>query len=250
MNPWPAHHDGVGGGMVSGGWKAILLIVAAGVLFAPLALIGLTTVTAEAQAQSCHLPPAAAASTVPLTGSPGPSATPGPAAGTSPASPLPASPVPTATATCDDGDGMPDQPGAGIPAGWEPPTNAQQAIAVAYALAQVGKPYVFGATGPDAFDCSGLVQAAWARAGVQLPRVTTDQVHAGAAVPNLAAMEPGDLIFIPGSDGTRTAPGHVGMYIGAAGGRQYLVQAPHTGTVVQVTPVSSWTGEVVAIRRP
>jgi cell wall-associated NlpC family hydrolase len=152
--------------------------------------------------------------------------------------------------TCDGGDGLPGDGGAGIPPGFQPPTNAQQAIAVAFALSQLGKPYVFGAAGPDAYDCSGLVMAAWAHAGVRIPRVTTDQVHTGIAVTSLAAMQPGDLIFIPGSDGTRAAPGHVGMYIGAVAGRQYLVQAPHTGTVVQVSPVSSWASEIVAIRRP
>jgi cell wall-associated NlpC family hydrolase len=91
---------------------------------------------------------------------------------------------------------------------------------------------------------------AWAKAGVRIPRVTGDQVHTGIAVTSLAAMQPGDLIFIPGSDGTMARPGHVGMYIGAIGGRQYLVQAPHTGTVVKTSLVSAWASEVAAIRRP
>jgi cell wall-associated NlpC family hydrolase len=92
--------------------------------------------------------------------------------------------------------------------------------------------------------------AAWAHAGVHIPRVTGDQAHTGTMVASLDAMQPGDLIFIPGSDGSMTKPGHVGMYIGrGADGRQYLVQAPHSGTVVQVTPV--WTPQqIAAIRRP
>ncbi|BCY10972.1 C40 family peptidase [Actinoplanes sp. L3-i22] len=155
------------------------------------------------------------------------------------------------TCTSDEGDGLPGEPGAGIPAGYTLPSDAQQATAVRFALAQVGKPYVFGAAGPDSYDCSGLMQKAWAAAGVTIPRVTTDQVHTGTAVTTIAAMQPGDLIFIPGSDGTRANPRHVGMYIGTAGdGRPYLVQAPKTGDVVKVTPVSSWRSQIAAIRRP
>ncbi|MFI7578248.1 NlpC/P60 family protein [Micromonospora sp. NPDC049497] len=83
-----------------------------------------------------------------------------------------------------------------------------------------------------------------------IPRVTADQVHTGVAVPTLAAMRPGDLIFIPGSDGTMSRPRHVGMYIGTdRGGRQYLVQAPKTGGVVKVVAVSNWSRQVAAIRR-
>lgn len=148
------------------------------------------------------------------------------------------------------GDGLPDGGGSGIPAGYTLPSDSQQAAAVSFALAQLGKPYVFGAAGPNSYDCSGLVMAAWAHAGVRIPRVTGDQVHTGVAVPSLAAAQPGDLIFIPGSNGTMTRPGHVGMYIGRGkDGRQYLVQAPHTGTVVQVTPV--WgAAQIAMIRRP
>jgi cell wall-associated NlpC family hydrolase len=154
-------------------------------------------------------------------------------------------------ADCTGGDGLPDDGTGGIPAGYQPPTDQQQAAAVSFALAQLGKPYKWGAAGPDAYDCSGLTMAAWAAAGVAIPRTTYYQVNTGAAVPSLAVMQPGDLIFIPGSDGSREHPGHVGMYIGRAGdGRQYLVQAPHTGTVVQVTPVSKWASQVAAIRRP
>lgn len=148
------------------------------------------------------------------------------------------------------GDGLPSG-GGGIPAGYQLPNDAQQAAAVSFALAQVGKPYVFGAEGPNSYDCSGLMMAAWAHAGVRIPRVTDDQVHTGVAVYSIAAMQPGDLIFIPGSHGTAAHPGHVGMYIGLAGdGRQYLVQAPHTGDVVKVVPVSNWARQVAAIRRP
>lgn len=147
------------------------------------------------------------------------------------------------------GDGLPGG-GGGIPAGFTLPTNAQQATAVRYALDQLGKPYQYGAEGPNAFDCSGLVMQAWLHAGISIPRVTGDQVHTGVAVTSLAAMQPGDLIFIPGADGTLSHPGHVGMYIGRGGdGRQYLVQAPHTGDHVKVTLVADFT-PLAAIRRP
>lgn len=140
--------------------------------------------------------------------------------------------------------------GGGLPAGFQLPTDTQQRTVIAFALAQLGKPYVFGAAGPDAFDCSGLMVAAWATVGVALPRSTFQQVHIGIAV-SLTTMQPGDLIFTPGSDGTPSNPGHVGMYIGTdPAGAPLLVQAPKTGDVVKITPVSSWASQIVSIRRP
>ncbi|MGY4684453.1 C40 family peptidase [Micromonospora aurantiaca (nom. illeg.)] len=153
--------------------------------------------------------------------------------------------------TSDGGDGMPPVDDEGLPEGFVLPADPQLRAVVAFALAQRGKPYVWGAEGPDSYDCSGLMMAAWAKAGVRIPRVTAEQVHAGVAVPSLAAMLPGDLIFIPGSDGTMSRPGHVGMYIGTDRiGRQHLVQAPKTGDVVKVISVDTWARRVAAIRRP
>jgi peptidoglycan DL-endopeptidase CwlO len=105
----------------------------------------------------------------------------------------------------------------GLPAGYDLATtgaNPAEATAIRFALAQLDKPYVFGAAGPSAFDCSGLTMMAWAAAGVSLPHWTGGQVNSGTAVASSAAMSPGDLILVPGSDGTLAAPGHVGMYIG------------------------------------
>ena len=85
---------------------------------------------------------------------------------------------------------------------------------MAFALAQVGKRYVFGAKGPDTFDCSGLMQAAWAAAGVGISAGTLAQIHDGVAVAGLADLAPGDLLFTPGSLGTPTNPRHVGIYAG------------------------------------
>ncbi|MGV9937934.1 NlpC/P60 family protein [Streptomyces sp. NPDC003401] len=94
--------------------------------------------------------------------------------------------------------------------------------ALAFARAQIGKPYVWGATGPDSYDCSGLTQAAWKAAGVSLPRVTYDQVNAGTTV-SLSAAQPGDLVFFY-ADVT-----HVGIYIGNG----MMIHAPKPGAYVR-----------------
>ncbi|MFI6577887.1 NlpC/P60 family protein [Nocardiopsis sp. NPDC050513] len=78
-----------------------------------------------------------------------------------------------------------------------------------FARAQIGKPYEWGGTGPDAYDCSGLVQAAWAQAGVNLPRTTYDQVNAGTRI-SRDEVRPGDLLFFY----DESAPSHVGVYSG------------------------------------
>lgn len=96
--------------------------------------------------------------------------------------------------------------------------------AVAFAEAQKGKPYRWGATGPDAFDCSGLVQAAYKTVGVKLPRTTAGQVLVGSRV-DRASLQIGDLVF--------PDPGHVQLYSG--GGR--VVEAPRTGQVVRDVPM-------------
>ncbi len=117
--------------------------------------------------------------------------------------------------------GIPHLPGDaarhGLPPGFDLATagaNPAEATAVRFALAQLDKPYVFAAAGPRAFDCSGLTMAAWAQAGVRLPHWTVTQAQAGVAVASRAAMSPGDLILVPGADGTLATPGHVGLYVG------------------------------------
>ncbi|MFR0357763.1 NlpC/P60 family protein [Streptomyces sediminimaris] len=96
------------------------------------------------------------------------------------------------------------------------------AKALAFARAQIGKPYVWGATGPDSYDCSGLTQAAWKAAGVSLPRTTYDQVDAGTTV-SLADAQPGDLIFFYDDIS------HVGIYIGNG----MMIHAPKPGAYVR-----------------
>ncbi|MFF5144509.1 NlpC/P60 family protein [Streptomyces sp. NPDC013157] len=96
------------------------------------------------------------------------------------------------------------------------------AKAIAFARAQIGKPYVWGATGPGSYDCSGLSQAAWKAAGVSLPRTTYDQVNAGTTVP-LADAQPGDLVFFYDD------VSHVGIYIGNG----MMIHAPKPGAYVR-----------------
>ncbi len=159
----------------------------------------------------------------------------------------------TGGAVCDGGDGATGA-GAALPPGFTLPsgTPAPVVTAIGWALAQLGTPYSFGGdctaahSGDSAreCDCSSLAQQAFRAAGVSLPRVTSDQVHAGTPVASLAQARPGDLIFIPGSGGTMTNPGHVGLYLGSG----LLVQAPHTGDVVKISPV--WgANQIAAIRR-
>ncbi len=108
-------------------------------------------------------------------------------------------------------------------------TSTQAGQAVAYAYAQLGKPYTWGATGPGSYDCSGLVQAAWAAAGVSIPRTTYDQWASLPHIP-LSDLEPGDLILYNGES-------HVAIYVGDG----YIVDAPHTGAVVEkISESTSW----------
>ncbi|MFJ9106903.1 NlpC/P60 family protein [Streptomyces sp. NPDC102283] len=104
--------------------------------------------------------------------------------------------------------------------------NSRAARAIAFANGAIGKPYVWGATGPNAFDCSGLTQAAWKAAGVSLPRTTYTQINAGARVPR-SELAPGDLVFF------YSGISHVGLYIG--GGQ--MIHAPRPGAPVRIAPV-------------
>lgn len=148
------------------------------------------------------------------------------------------------------GDGATGADGVGLLAGYALPTAGQGATAVAQALAQLSKPYLWGGVGPTGFDCSGLTMTSWAAAGVAIPRTAAVQSTTGVPVAGLSALQPGDLLFIAGSNGTADAPGHNGMYIGEVDGVGYLVHAPRSGRSVEVQPLSRWDGLIVAIRRP
>jgi len=119
-------------------------------------------------------------------------------------------------------------------------TGTAGGIAVDWALAQVGTPYVWGGETPGVgFDCSGLVQAAYKVAGISLPRVAQDQFDAGPPVPAGDPLEPGDLVFFGGSD---TTVDHVGLYVGIQGGQAVMVDAPYTGADVRVEPFPTTIG--------
>jgi cell wall-associated NlpC family hydrolase len=122
------------------------------------------------------------------------------------------------------GGGSVSSPAAADP----PPVAAGASGAIAAAESQLGVPYVFGGETPGVgFDCSGLVQWAWAQAGVDLPRTSGEQMGATTPV-SVADLEPGDLLFYGpgGSD-------HVAMYIGGGS----MIEAPHTGAVVWITAI-------------
>jgi len=125
------------------------------------------------------------------------------------------------------------------PAAARPPATPAGAVAgvVRYAYAQLGKPYRWGAAGPDAFDCSGLTMRAWAQAGVSLPHSSQAQFGVGRQVTR-AELRAGDLIF-------RNSPiSHVALYVG--NGMQ--VAATHTGSTVKYQ--SAWQGTIVGFSRP
>ncbi|MFD7260972.1 NlpC/P60 family protein [Streptomyces sp. NPDC059874] len=128
----------------------------------------------------------------------------------------------------------PARPRSTTPAPPPPPSDGSRAArAVAFAHGAIGKPYVWGATGPGSFDCSGLTQAAWRSAGVSLPRTTYTQINAGQRV-SRDQLAPGDLVFF------YSGVTHVGLYIGNG----QMIHAPRPGSTVRVAPIDSmpWAG--------
>ncbi|NLT54924.1 MAG: C40 family peptidase [Actinomycetales bacterium] len=136
---------------------------------------------------------------------------------------------------------------AHLPPGFTLPatTPIRVAIAIHWALAQLGTPYHFGGDCTDAHsgiparqcDCSSLVQQAYRAAGIILTRTTHTQIREGTPIPDVAHLLPGDLIFLPG---------HVGIYLGSG----LVLHAPHTGDVVKISELEPyWTSHWVAARR-
>jgi cell wall-associated NlpC family hydrolase len=125
--------------------------------------------------------------------------------------------------------GSPGSGGDGNPGAFPnvPAPSAGAATAIAFARAQLGKPYQYAASGPDTFDCSGLTMAAWAAAGVSMPHYSGAQYTRFPRVP-LNQMQPGDLVFWGSGGGS-----HVGLYVGNG----LMIHAPHTGDVVRVAAV-------------
>jgi cell wall-associated NlpC family hydrolase len=120
------------------------------------------------------------------------------------------------------------------------PVTTQAAMAVAYAKAKIGKPYVYGAEGPNSFDCSGLTQAAWRAAGVKIPRTSGAQL-AGLTRVSPSSVRPGDIVVYKGG-------GHVALYIG--GGK--IIEAPRPGASVRTAPWRSgwYASHFTAVVRP
>jgi cell wall-associated NlpC family hydrolase len=114
---------------------------------------------------------------------------------------------------------------------------SQYSGVVAYAMQELGTPYVWGGAAPGGFDCSGLVMWAYAQVGVSLPHSSYAQYNYGVPV-SVDQLEPGDLVFFDGL-------GHVGMYIG--GGQ--FIEAPHTGAFVQISNLADRMGDYVGARR-
>ena len=105
--------------------------------------------------------------------------------------------------------------------------NSRAGAAVSFAYAKLGSPYVWGATGPDAFDCSGLIQAAYRSAGISVPRTTYAQIDSGRRVSRTELL-PGDLVFF------YSAISHVGIYVGNG----QMIHAPNPSAPVRIAPIS------------
>lgn len=179
-----------------------------------------TPTTAAAPAPA----PTAATPTPSTTSAPAPtSTTPAPSPTTAPAAPAPA--------PADPGPLVSSSPRPTPPA---PSSNAAgvRAQIVSLVESQVGVPYVFGGSSPSGFDCSGLVQWAYAQSGMSVPRGATDQLHASRRIP-LSDLQPGDLVFYNGDD---SLMGHVAVYVGNG----QVVQALHSGAPVKYDSLYFW----------
>lgn len=119
------------------------------------------------------------------------------------------------------------------------------AAAIAAARSKIGAPYVWGATGPASFDCSGLTQWAWGKAGVKLPRTSQAQASFGTAVP-VAKIRAGDLVTSDWSPGRNKPSSHVGLYIGSG----HIIHAPRPGKPVTIAKMdANYRAHINAIRR-
>ena len=144
--------------------------------------------------------------------------------------------------------------GAGPAAAAGTPVTGAGAVALAWALSQIGTPYVWGGESPGVgFDCSGLVQAAYRVAGLALPRVAQDQYDGTTKLQAGQPLAPGDLVFFGAGPG---AIDHVGLYAGVVGGAAVMVDAPHTGADVRAEAFPAAVGapfggmEFVGATRP
>ncbi|MCW2633523.1 MAG: hypothetical protein JWR88_2485, partial [Pseudonocardia sp.] len=114
--------------------------------------------------------------------------------------------------------------------------------AVTFAMREVGKPYLWGGTGPDAYDCSGLMLRAFQAAGINLPRVAADQYKAGAHV-KVTDAQPGDMLFLATDQSDPSTIHHVMLYLGDG----KVVEAPYRGQPIRVRPVAWNEPELVSL---
>lgn len=116
------------------------------------------------------------------------------------------------------------------------PNTASAETPLQYAETKLGDPYVYAATGPNAFDCSGLTQWAYGQAGIKIPRTSQEQAKAGTSIP-LSAAQPGDLLLFsyPGESGNPAPNNHVTMYVGP----NKEIEAPHTGENVKYSGIDT-----------
>jgi cell wall-associated NlpC family hydrolase len=159
-----------------------------------------------------------------------------------PAPPAADAPTPSGTAPAGDNGGSgssttpdpgasPAAPPAADPSPAPVPApSGRGAAAVAYVVAQLGKPYCYAGVGPDCFDCSGLTMQAWAQAGVYMSHNSEAQLASFSRV-SMSDLQPGDIVW---------SPGHVGIYVGSGA----VIHAPHTGDVVRYIGVSYFQAAV------
>jgi cell wall-associated NlpC family hydrolase len=127
-------------------------------------------------------------------------------------------------------DSTPDPP---APSPEPPPSSGGAGAAIAFAKAQLGEPYVYGADGPDSWDCSGLTSQAWAAAGHPLSHWSVAQ-YAETTPITSSQLQPGDLVFW--SDGSPSSIYHVAMYLGDG----MIIQAPRPGRDVEIVSMYYW----------
>ncbi len=155
--------------------------------------------------------------------------------------------------TAKPGTSVPDGGTSGGSSFFPPPSSAPPMVAnpapnravavkraIAYAKAQLGKPYVWAAAGPGSFDCSGLTMQAWGRGGKSLPHYSVAQFAQSTRV-SMADARPGDLLFWS-NNASPSGIHHVALYLG--GGQ--FIEAPHTGAYVRYNSISNWYPDFVA----
>ena len=141
--------------------------------------------------------------------------------------------APQASATGDDATGKTSAPSADAQKG-QRSINAKVKVAAKIAKKQLGDPYVYGATGPNSFDCSGFTGYAYAHAGLRLPRTSSQQAAAVRRI-SRSNLQRGDLIFFHSGGSVY----HVAMYWGRKGGQRIILHSPNTGSNVRFDNI--WT---------